>query len=187
MMCDIGMGLGPFVLGFALTALGYSQLYLLCAFIALLALFSYWFFHGRNKPEHTAARRHFRERFAKRRVIALCGHDHCTRFMEWEGDGGRITQLTVNSVWDKEERNQYVLACSKPEEFGERRKAIKTQPNGKPVVDETELFEEYKPGLKVYTLAWSAGSYKMNVSPKGVTVDFYAGDSQEITHTFVLR
>ena len=146
-----------------------------------------WFFHGRNKPEHTAARRHFRERFAKRRVIALCGHDHCTRFMEWEGDGGRITQLTVNSVWDKEERNQYVLACSKPEEFGERRKAIKTQPNGKPVVDETELFEEYKPGLKVYMLAWTAGSYKMNISPKGVTVDFYAGDSQEITHTFVLR
>lgn len=48
MMCDMGMGVGPFVLGFALTALGYSNLYIICGFITALALASYWFFHGRK-------------------------------------------------------------------------------------------------------------------------------------------
>jgi len=48
MMCDMGMGVGPFILGFALTALGYSNLYIICGFITALALASYWFFHGRK-------------------------------------------------------------------------------------------------------------------------------------------
>ena len=48
MLCDMGMGLGPFLLGFVLTALGYSGLYALCAIIVAIALASYWFFHGRK-------------------------------------------------------------------------------------------------------------------------------------------
>ena len=48
MLCDIGMGIGPFVLGFALTALGYSNLYILCGFITAIALACYWLFHGRK-------------------------------------------------------------------------------------------------------------------------------------------
>ena len=49
LMCDTGMGLGPFVLGFALTVLGYSRLFVLCAIVMVLALASYWFFHGRKQ------------------------------------------------------------------------------------------------------------------------------------------
>ena len=145
-----------------------------------------WFFHGSSKASHTAARRHFRELFAKRNVIALCGHDHSTQFLDWEGDGGRITQLIVNSVWSSEDRARYELESCGAADFGEKRKAVKTKADGKPVKDESELFAEYRPGIRAYSRAWSAGSYKMNVSPRKVTVDFYAGDSQEVTHTFVM-
>lgn len=61
-----------------------------------------WFFHGNKKD--TEARRHFREEFARRDAIVLCGHSHCTTLTEWKGDGGIITQMEMNSVWSNEER-----------------------------------------------------------------------------------
>ena len=59
-----------------------------------------WFFHGSAK--HTEERRHFRAEFAKRNVICLCGHSHRTRLTDWCGDGGRIIQMEMNSVWSSE-------------------------------------------------------------------------------------
>ena len=53
--------------------------------------------------------------------------------------------------------------------------------------DDVELFNEYKPGLRAYSLSRAAGSYKLNVSRKHVTIEFHAGDSRDISHTFVLR
>ena len=146
-----------------------------------------WFFHGSAKEKHTLARRHFRELFAKRNAIVLCGHEHTTDFMVWEGDGGSITQMTVNSVWASEKSDQYTLFSEGPENYGEEHKKVKTLPNGNPAPDESELFAEYKDGVKAYSRSFACGSYKMHVSSKSVTIDFYAGDSQEITHTFVLR
>ena len=53
--------------------------------------------------------------------------------------------------------------------------------------DEQALFDEYRPGLKQYSRSSAAGSYKMNVSKSGVSIDFYAGDSQEVSKQFILR
>lgn len=64
---------------------------------------------------------------------------------------------------------------------------MKTMPNGSPIVDETPLFEEYRPGLTRYIHSNTAGSFKLNVGPKHVTLDFYAGDSEVKTRTFILR
>ena len=146
-----------------------------------------WFFHGRDNEKHTAARRHFRELFAKRNVIVICGHEHTTDFMVWEGDGGSITQMTVSSVWDNDNAAVYKLFSEGPAEYGEKYKAAGTLPNGKPIKDETELFAEYKSGVKAYSRSGAAGSYKLRVSPKGVELDFYVADSQELTHTFILH
>ena len=52
---------------------------------------------------------------------------------------------------------------------------------------EKALFEEYRPGVKTYKSSKAAGSYKMIVTKKHVRVDFYAGDSQKVTHSFKLR
>ena len=146
-----------------------------------------WFYHGGASPEETDARRHFRRLFAERDVICLCGHIHTTEFADWYGDGGRITQMTMNSVWSNEAKGRYEVISQGPAEYGERRKKIASMPNGSEVVDESELFEEYRPGLKQYSVSPAAGSYKLNVSRSGVSIDFYAGDSQEVSESFILR
>lgn len=144
-----------------------------------------WFFHGNKKD--TEARRHFREEFARRDAIVLCGHSHCTTLTEWKGDGGIITQMEMNSVWSNEERGTYKIITDKTGDYGMMRMNMKTMPNGSPIVDESALFEEYRPGLTRYIHSNTAGSFKLNVGPKHITLDFYAGDSATKTRTFILR
>ena len=146
-----------------------------------------WFYHGGNTPEQTAARRHFRELFAKRNVICLCGHVHTTELADWYGDGGRITQMTMNSVWAREELGAYKVDYEGAAQYGERRKTIAQNDNGSKLTDETPLFDEYRAGLRRYSFSLAAGSYKMRVSKKHIYIDFYAGDSLNISHTFKLR
>ena len=146
-----------------------------------------WFFHGGAGEQDTAARRHFRALFARRNVICLCGHVHTTEFADWYGDGGRITQMTMNSVWAKEEGKLYKPVHQGAEQYGEGRKQKESSDSGEKQNDETPLFDEYRSGLKHYEQSKSAGSYKLNVSKRHVTIDFYGGDSETVTKTFVLR
>jgi len=146
-----------------------------------------WILHGSENKSETAARLHFREEFAKRNVICLCGHTHKTEFMDWYGDGGRITQMTMNSVWSSPELASYKVSAEGAAQYGElRKKAVKTD-SGKPVVDETALFDEYRPGIVSYSRANCAGSYKLKVRADRVLVDFYAGVSESPTKRFILR
>ena len=154
-----------------------------------------WFFHGGGSEADTLARRHFRELFARREVICLCGHTHNTELADWYGDGGRITQMTLNSVWSKDELGSYTVFAEGPDQYGAYRKSLSTNPDGtmrtktdgKPYTDESPLFDEYRPGLKRYVCSPSAGSYKMTVGPRRITIDFYAGDSTRLSQRFVLR
>lgn len=144
-----------------------------------------WFFHGgKNDAE---VRRHFREEFAKRNAIVLCGHSHHTTLTEWKGDGGIITQMEMNSVWPNDERGTYKINTDNPADYGMARMSMKANADGSPIADESALFEEYRPGLTRYIDSITAGSFKLNVEPKHVTIDFYAGDSTEKTCTFKLR
>ena len=146
-----------------------------------------WFFHGGDSAQHTQARLHFREAFAKRNTIVLCGHTHCTDFMDWYGDGGRITQMTMSSVWTSDAQKKYTVRSEGADQYGMLRKKIMETPDGANLKDETALFDEYRPGIRQHTNSRSQGSYKLNVSKKHVTIDFYAGDSTEISHQFIIR
>ncbi|MGM9760523.1 MAG: metallophosphoesterase family protein [Parabacteroides sp.] len=148
-----------------------------------------WFFHGGKSESETEARRHFRSEFAQRNAICICGHIHTTELADWYGDGGRITQMTVNSVWSKPELGTYTITTDNPQDFGKKHEAAKstTKEDGTPVEDQSDLLNEYKPGLKRYINSPSAGSYKMTVNGQHVTIDFYAGDSKEISKRFKLR
>lgn len=144
-----------------------------------------WILHGRSDktPE---ARRHFRKLFAKRNAIVLCGHTHTTEFVDWYGDGGRITQMIMNSVWAKDELAEYKVIENTTEEYGRiRLAAVKDKPET--YEKDKALFDEYRSGIKKYSMSYAAGSYRLKVSDDGVTVDFYAGDSTRVTETFVLR
>lgn len=146
-----------------------------------------WFYHGADSEAHTKARRHFREEFARRNAIVLTGHTHRTEFADWYGDGGRITQMTFNSVWASDALGKYETDAVGASQYGELRKKIAALDNGTAPKDETALFDEYRPGLKAYSHSPAAGSYLLNVSGKKVTVDFYAGDSIECSERFILR
>lgn len=147
-----------------------------------------WFFHGGKSKKNVEARLHFRAEFAKREVIVLCGHSHSTGLTEWKGDGGIITQMEMSSVWSKPERGTYEVVTEDPAHYGlERAKKFKTKADGSPLEDVSELFDEYRPGLTRYNQSFTAGSFKLNVGPKHVTIDFHAGDSAEIARTFKLR
>lgn len=147
--------------------------------------FPRWFFHGSGNKKETEARRHFRRLFAQRDVVVLCGHTHKTEFFDWYGDGGRITQMTMNSVWTREDMRNYTIVSQGAEAYGEKcRKNMASEANYKELM---ALFDEYRDGLRQYSVSPAAGVYKLNVSPAGVSVDFYGGDSETVTHTFVLR
>lgn len=144
-----------------------------------------WIYHGREATPDK--RLHFRELFAKRNVIVLCGHSHTTELADWYGDGGRITQMTMSSVWKAKTAGTYTVNAQGAEEYGILRVKAALKAGNQPKPEEVAWFDEYRPGLKTYIHSNSAGSYKMNVSDEGVTVDFYAGDSETISETFVLR
>ena len=148
-----------------------------------------WFFHGGKSAEETAARRHFRKVFAQRNALCICGHIHTTELADWYGDGGRITQMTVNSVWSKPELGTYSCTSDQPRDYGDIHEMAKSKKkeDGSKYEDDSGLLNEYKLGLKTYIRSTSAGSYKMNVSDRHVTIDFYAGNSQKISKHFVLR
>jgi len=146
-----------------------------------------WILHGQDTQEHTAARRHLRAEFARRNAIVLCGHTHRTELADWYGDGGRITQMTMNSVFASENDGVYVPLFDGPEHYGEIRKNIHNGPDGGSLPDESALFEEYRSGMTRYLVADSAGSYKMFVDGRHVFIDFYAGDSSLRSQRFQLR
>lgn len=84
-----------------------------------------------------------------------------------------------DSVWSNEGRGSYKIITDKTEDYGMMRMKMnmKTMPNGSPIEDESALFEEYRPGLTRYIHSNAAGSFKLNVGPRHITLDFYAGDS----------
>jgi len=144
-----------------------------------------WIFHGGASEAETEARRHFRQAFAKRNAIVLCGHIHQTDFLDWYGDGGRITQMTTSSVWTSEKQATYAVRSEGAADYGMLRE--RRRQNGEDMKDERALFDEYRPGIRQHTNSTSQGCYKLNVSKKHVTIDFYGGDSQEISKRFKLR
>ncbi len=147
-----------------------------------------WFFHGGKGEKNLKARLHFRAEFAKREVMVLCGHSHSTGLTEWKGDGGIITQMEMSSVWSTPEKGIYKAITEDTAHYGfERGKRFKTKSDGSPLEDASALFDEYRPGLTRYNQSDTAGSFKLNVGPKHVTIDLYAGDSAEISRTFELR
>lgn len=144
-----------------------------------------WILHGRDNK--TEARRHFIKRFAQRNAIVICGHSHTTELTDWTSEDGRITQMTINSVWSKPELGTYDVDAKGADEYGILRIKSAEKEGKKVPQSEIDWFDEYRPGLKRYTHSPAAGSYKLNVDEKGVTVDFYAGDSETVSETFKLR
>lgn len=136
-----------------------------------------WFLFGHDDK----LRREMREVFLKNNVIVLAGHTHHLEFQECVTDSGRITQLIVNSVWMKNDLATPEVLADKPDDYGKRQKTEFKSADG------VKLLDEYKPAIKRYHLALSAGFGRLDVSPSGVVMHYFGGDATTSTLMFKLR
>ena len=149
------------------------------------ASYWWWFLLGSRDDARAEERRHIRRLMASRDTVVLCGHTHKTELLDWYGDGGRITQMTMSSVWAKEAQGTWTEKVSSPEGYGTQ--LLKGHPElGEPGPVQA-IFNEYRPGVQRYSWADAAGSYKLVVRADNIHVDFYAGESPRLSHRFQLR
>lgn len=144
----------------------------------------WWFLLGNRKDSRADERRKMRALLASLNAIVLCGHTHNTEFLDWRGDGGRITQMTMSSVWRTDEQATYTEIASGAKEYCtllfKENPDLETEAN-------LDLFDEYRAGIRQYSLSPAAGSYKLIVDGAHVYVDFYAGASPRRSKRFTLR
>ncbi len=133
-------------------------------------------------------RREMRALFARRNVIVLCGHLHDLEHNVWQGDGGSITEMLLNSVLCRnstlDNPAEPEVVFDSPAKYGDW-PADKVRDAATAAID--ALFAEYRPGLKIRYAARAAGHYALRVSDSSVTLDYYGLDATTPTKTFVLR
>ena len=144
------------------------------------AKYWWWILFGNRQDSRAEERRYARRLMASRNAVVLCGHTHKTELLDWYGDGGRITQMTMSSVWANESQGKYKVLASGADGYGSRSK-FENEDAAK------RLFEEYRPGILRYTCANAAGSYKLVVKDEDIHVEFYAGNSPYLSECFYLR
>ena len=149
------------------------------------ASYWWWILFGDREDSRAEERRHVRRLMASRNAVVLCGHTHKTELLDWYGDGGRVTQMTMSSVWAKEAQGIWTEKVSSPEGYGTL--LLKGHPeHAEPGVLQN-LFNEYRPGIRRYSWADAAGPYKLLVGDRDIAVDFYAGASPRLSKRFQLR
>ncbi len=145
-----------------------------------------WFYLGDERQDKV--RRKVRALLAQRDAIVLAGHVHTLECKEWHGDGGRITEMVVNTV------SRYGNSIQKPaipqvmsetpDDYGAW---LKSAPTNNFNLKFDALYEEYRPGLKRRYGAWAAGHNILRVSDSGVSLEYYGLDAREPTKVFQLR
>lgn len=139
------------------------------------------------QPEWTAARRRIRRMLAERNAIVLSGHSHLLELRDWCGDGGRITEIVMNSVTRTVKGADVPggpkVVGERPEDFGRCR----VSPKAKPDVALDALYAEYAPGMRRYFTADAAGHMRLRVSDHAVLAEFYPLDAEKPVRIFQVR
>lgn len=137
--------------------------------------FGRWFYLG--APGHDALRREIRSLLARRNAIVLAGHIHALELKDWFGDGGRITEMVLNTCAGRTEGGYHP---AEPDVLSESPETYRSPVEG-------ALFDEYRPGLKRYFASRAVGHNILHVSDRGVRLDYYGHDARTPTKVFVLR
>lgn len=127
--------------------------------------------------DYTKQRRQLRTMLLRNDVIVLAGHIHTTELAEVVTDDGRITQLTASCVWTKDGMRNLVKTHSTPAQYGDRQ----TTDAGR------SYLGEYKGAMTRYFRSTAAGFFRLEVSPKGVAANFFGGDADQPSATWLLR
>ena len=145
-----------------------------------------WFYLGAESLDKV--RRHVRALLAQRNAIVLAGHVHSLEYKDWFGDGGRITEMVLNSVSRSGDKS---LKPAEPKVYSETPADygawLKTAPTNAANAKFEALYEEYRPGLKARFAASAVGHHVLRVSDSGVVLEYYGRDALKPTKTFRLR
>jgi len=154
-----------------------------------------WFYLGR--VEDGALRREMRALLAGRQAIVLAGHVHALELKDWFGDGGRITEMVLNTCAGKSDGSYFPaepdVKSADPSDYGSwaygpdaRELGAHARP-AKNAPDMAALFDEYRSGLRRHFSSRAVGHHVLRVSDEAVTLDYYGHDATRPTATFVLR
>ena len=133
------------------------------------------FYLGEKKNDEL--RREMRALLAARNAIVLAGHVHTLELKDWYGDGGRITEMVLNTCAGQH--------AGKP--FPAEPDVQAEDPAAYVYSREPALYDEYRPGLRRYFASFAVGHYVLRVDDAGVRLDYYGHDARTPTKEFVIR
>jgi len=143
-----------------------------------------WFYLG--APDLDVERRQMRALLAARNAIVLSGHTHHLELKDATFPEGRITEMTMNTVFldgTRENPAEPIVLADRVEQYGR----VLMQ-NGQKLTENLEpLYAEYRPYLTRYYLARGVGHAQLRVSDNGVLFDYFGHDSRVPTKIFSLR
>jgi len=143
-----------------------------------------WIPFGDKKQD--AARRELLKRLCQRQVIILCGHIHANTFVEYTCPDGRVSQLTVISLFRNPSKHYYHKTLAK----GGVSKFLERQALKDAMAKNAELkafIDEYTPGIREYDTLAGAGFNVLRVTPEGVFNDFHDPEPDSKPQTICLR
>lgn len=145
-----------------------------------------WIYLG--KAEEDAVRREMRGLFAKRNAIVLAGHVHTLEKTVWEGDGGRITEMVMNTCAMRSNGTANPVTPNvlrdSVKQYGEFSDDEKGEAEREIV---GALYDEYRAGIRELYNARAAGHHILRVTDNSVELDYYGLDAVAPTKTFILR
>ena len=143
-----------------------------------------WFYLG--DPRLTAERLEMTRLLAERNAIVLCGHQHVLSLKDAVFPEGRLTELTMNTVFfgrDLQENPAVPeVVYDDPAAFG----SLSGENQWWKGAD-ARLHDEYRPYLRRCYHAQGVGHGVLRVSDAGVAFAYYGHDARTPTETFVLR
>jgi predicted phosphodiesterase len=113
-------------------------------------------------------------------AVVLTGHLHEINYLQIATEEGTVSQFLCSSVWKDPRQSVPYVYDDSPAKYD----AFAAKNNDTNTV---VFLNEYKPALRQFWRADGAGYAVVTVSPKGVTADFFGGDSITPAKTFTLR
>ena len=133
-----------------------------------------WRLAGRAKSE--ASRPRLYETLSRRHAIVFSGHTHKTDYYWHRNEYGGFAEMTVNSVWMRDDLATSVPLHDKVDDY------VSPLSNS----DYKNEIAYFRPGLRRYFHNEAAGHYRLNVSDDVVTMEFYPGAATTPARIFTM-
>ena len=133
-----------------------------------------WRLAGRAGSESSRPRLY--ETLSRRHAIVFSGHTHKTDYYWHRNEYGGFAEMTVNSVWMRDDLATSVPLHDKVDDYASPLSNS----------DYKNEIAYFRPGLRRYFHNEAAGHYRLNVSDDVVTMEFYPGAATTPARIFTM-